>query len=65
MLGTYKYTVQVPGCNDLDPQVIVDPETLIVRDARRWTRPRSATRMVGSFASRWQYPCATCAGRLR
>jgi hypothetical protein len=25
MLGTYKYTVQVPGCNDLDPQVIVDP----------------------------------------
>jgi len=52
MLGTYKYTVQVPGCNDLDPQVIVDPETLIVRDARRWTRPRSATRMVGSFAWR-------------
>jgi len=25
MVGTYKYTVQVPGCNDLDPQVIVDP----------------------------------------
>ncbi len=23
--GAYKYTVQVPGCNDLDPQVIVDP----------------------------------------
>jgi len=25
MLGTYKYTVQAPGCNDLDPRVILDP----------------------------------------
>jgi len=25
MVGTYKYTVQVPGCKDFDPQVIVDP----------------------------------------
>ncbi len=23
--GTYKYTVQVPGCNDLDPDLIVEP----------------------------------------
>jgi len=23
--GTYKYTVKVAGCSDLDPQVIVDP----------------------------------------
>ena len=23
-LDTYKYTVQVPGCDDLDPEVIVD-----------------------------------------
>ncbi len=23
--GTYKYTVQVAGCTDLDPQVVVDP----------------------------------------
>lgn len=23
-LGTYKYTVQVAGCTDLDPQVVVD-----------------------------------------
>ncbi len=22
---TYKYTVRVPGCNDLDPDLIVDP----------------------------------------
>ena len=25
MVGTYKYKVQVPGCKDFDPQVIVDP----------------------------------------
>ncbi len=23
--GTYKYTVQVAGCADLDPQIVVDP----------------------------------------